>query len=59
MEPGRGSAEMEPIRTGNKSDEADGGEGTTAPGNGRTGVPSPSRAMSWEEDEAALDCTQA
>lgn len=38
MELGRGSAEMEPIRTDNKSDEVDGGEGTSAPGSGRIGV---------------------
>lgn len=40
MELGRGSAEMEPIRTDNKSDEVDGGDGTSAPGSGRIGVPS-------------------
>lgn len=45
VELGRGSAEMEPIRTDNKSDEVDGGEGTTAAGNGRLGF----RAQRWEE----------
>lgn len=34
----RGPAEMELIRTDNESDEVDGGEGTTAPGNGRIRV---------------------
>lgn len=38
VELGRGSAEMAPIRTDNKPDEVGGGEGTTAPGNGRMGL---------------------
>lgn len=50
--PGRGPAEMEPLRTDNKPDTGNEG-GVPAPANGRTGVLSPARTVSrgWGQGE--------